>query len=91
MGIDLAKGIIDEIKKNFRDFDSHQFILELIKRDAVTYGNLLVKHGNVTTAHAEIAKFLKNNCAALGIIYDGDTSTNNIFGTPSKCAQWKIN
>lgn len=70
-------------------FDSHDFICEYIYRFPSSYGDLLVKHNNTTTAHAEIANFLRDNSSALNIRKTGDTESADIFRNIAPCASWE--
>ena len=72
------------------EFDSHEFIKEFILGCTRVYGNLLVKHGDVTTAHAEIANFLRNHVEELGIEKIGeDKISKDIFGNDVPNANWR--
>lgn len=70
-------------------FDTHDFIREYIYRFPYSYGELLMKHNNVTTAHAEIANFLRNNVGKLNIRKSGDSESEDIFKHRVKCANWE--
>jgi hypothetical protein len=71
-------------------FDSHDFIREYISKFASSYGLLLIKHGNVNTAHGEIANFLKANASELHIIQLQQPSfTPNIFNNTTECESWQ--
>ncbi len=72
-------------------FDSHDFILVLLKRYAAVYGQYLINHKNVITANAEISNFLRNHVAELGITQGDDVISRNILGNESKNASWKKN
>ena len=84
---------INEVKKIVemmpQVFDSHEFILKYIWEYASSYGNLIVKHRNVTTAHAEVGKFLLNKANELGIEKIGEKDSKDFFGNTAPCAQWK--
>ncbi|MGM9844491.1 MAG: hypothetical protein ACI30S_09750 [Muribaculaceae bacterium] len=86
MDIEEFKQIIDLLQDTF---DSHAFICEYINRFPTSYGKLLIKHNNVTTAHAEIANFLRNNSNELNIYKSGDTVSADIFGKITPCAKWQ--
>lgn len=86
MTIDEAISICDLLADVF---DSHDFIREYIYQFPYSYGELLMKHNNVTTAHAEIANFLRNNSAELNIRKAGESETEDLFRHMVKCAIWK--
>ena len=80
------------IEKLNPEFDSHDFIKVFIFDYPESYGNLLVKHKNVTTAHAEIAKYLLNHAKGLNIEKCSGFQSNesmDIFGNQTECAAWK--
>ncbi len=77
------------IKVLDREFDSHDFICEYIYRFPSSYGELLIKHNNVNSAHAEIANFLRYNSSVLNICKIGEMESADIFGTPTICALWE--
>lgn len=84
----------DEIVKLLpKEFDSHEFIRKFIFNYPQRYGQLLIKHNNVSTAHGEIANFLRNNSCRLSIeqsLYK--VYSNDIFGLQKLNALWhKIN
>lgn len=87
MDFNEVKTIVDAMAE---EFDSHAFFLKFLEKCPSSYGHLLIKHGNVTTAHAEIGKFLLNNASGLGIAKkDKDNNSPNIFGNIAPCAQWE--
>ena len=86
MDIKEVKTIVDAMPQNF---DSHEFILKFIWKYTSSYGHLLIKHGNVTTAHAEISKFLLNKTSELCIEKKGEINSKDLFGNIAPCAQWK--
>jgi hypothetical protein len=90
MQISIALEIIDDIKKEISQFDSHYFIREFIKKYPVMYGELLIKHKSVKTAHSEISRFLSNNAASLKIERIGNIESRTILDTIEECANWKI-
>lgn len=53
------------------------------------YGEFLVEHNNIKTAHAEISNFLRYNSERLGIIELDKVVSSNILGKPSECASWR--
>ena len=71
-------------------FDSHQFIRKFIYNFPSLYGKLLIKHDNVTTAHAEIANTLKNYSVKLCIqeVNGSKDISVDIFNNLAKCAVW---
>lgn len=90
----VAKSFIDKIKssgkKNDIFFDSHDFIREFIKSDAVSYGELLIKRGTAKLAHADIANFLKYHKNELGLEQRGKCFSENILKTMCECEKWEI-
>ena len=85
--INNVKNLVDEMDNSF---DSHAFILKLLERLPSVYGQLLIKHDNVTTAHAEISNFLRNNATDLHIKEEERKSESmDIFGIVNPCAQWQ--
>ncbi|MGM9814720.1 MAG: hypothetical protein ACI3ZX_01230 [Candidatus Aphodosoma sp.] len=86
MAIEEFIQIIDLLQDSF---DSHAFICEYIIHFPTPYGKLLIKHNNVTTAHAEIANFLRNYSNELNIYKTGDSESADIFGKITPCAKWQ--
>lgn len=86
MTLNEARNICSILKESF---DSHDFISEYIFRFPSSYGDLLIKHNNVTTAHAEIANFLRLNSAQLHIRKTGEIESEDIFRHPVPCASWE--
>ena len=73
-----------------QNFDSHDFIRKFIWEYPKIYGGLLIKHENVTTAHAEISNYLRYNASKLGIKeLDEKTESEDIFKTKRPCAKWE--
>ena len=76
-----------------KEFDSHEFIHKFIFNYPQRFGQLLIKHNNVTTAHGEIANYLRNNSCRLNIeqsLYK--VYSNDIFGLQRFNTLWqKIN
>ena len=73
-----------------QNFDSHDFIRKLIWKCPEVYGALLIKHKNVTTAHAEIGNYLKHHASELGIKeHDEKTESEDLFKTICSCAYWE--
>lgn len=86
---DISFEEVDHLIRLMNDtFDSHTFICEYIYRFPSSYGGLLIKHNNVTTAHAEIANFLRNKSIELNIRKVGDSESADIFGNNVPCAKW---
>ena len=85
----IISNVQETIFKMKQFFDSHDFIRQFIWDCPKVYGNLLIKHGNVTTAHAEISNFLKNYASSLGIIENGDNESEDLFKNIKPCAQWE--
>ena len=84
---DEIKIVVDMMDNNF---DSHAFILKLLEEYPAVYGQLLIKHNNVTTAHAEISNFLRNHAMGLGIKEkENKAESKDIFGSTKPCAQWE--
>ncbi len=79
---------LNAIDKMPAEFDSHEFILCFLNLYPRSYGELLVAHNRVQTAHAEIANFLRNNSAELGITKKGERVSPDIFGNLTECALW---
>lgn len=77
------------IRKMPCKFDSHDFILKFIFEYPAVYGGLLIKHKNVTTAHAEISNFLRNYSTSLRIKEKGKIESEDIFKFIRPCAQWE--
>ncbi len=87
MRLEEVREIVNRLES---EFDSHKFIREFIFACTRSYGNLLVKHGNVTTAHAEIANFLRNHAEELSIEKIGeDKISKDIFGNDVPNANWR--
>ena len=86
----MNEEIVKVIVKDMNDeFDSHDFIKEFIWRHPKDYGELLIKHENVTRAHAEISNFLLNHANSLGIKKTKEDGSDDIFGHVTPCAEWK--
>ena len=84
---EVIRNVVDMMESNF---DSHAFILRLLRESPSVYGQLLIKHNNVTTAHAEISNFLRNNAKVLHIKEEEHESESvGIFGIVNSCAQWQ--
>ena len=86
MDIYEVQTIVDEMPQ---EFNSHKFILKYLEKCPRSYGCLLIKHEDVTAAHAEIGRFLLNKSCELRIEKSGMTGSNNIFGNIDQCAKWK--
>ena len=64
-------------------------IKEFIWRHPKKYGELLIKHNNVTRAHAEISNFLLNHANSLEIEKTKEDGSDDIFGHVTPCAKWR--
>ena len=80
---------INVIKKLSDVFDSHEFIKWFIWKYPTEYAVILIKHNNVTRAHASMARFLKSKAKKLNIIQDGTTTSKDIFGNEVENACWR--
>lgn len=80
------KDAIDCIKET--EFDSHDFIRKLMEKHPHVYANILLKHENVTYAHAEIGRFLSNNSNELSIKNVGQRKSLDVFLNDPPCALW---
>lgn len=90
---EAIRNIIDEVPKRCI-FDSHFIINELIKRFSDEYlsfaGNLPTGSPNLTsTVHGQIALEIKNFTKEGLIEKIGESWSENIHKTPSKCTCWK--
>jgi len=83
----LMKAVVDKMTPRF---DSHEFILKLIWECPEIYGELLIKHRNVTTAHGEISNYLRYHASELGIkeLYE-KAESEDLFRIIRSCAQWE--
>lgn len=90
MNFNIVIEIINRIRECHSTFDSHLFIREIIKTEPVLYGELLIKHGTVNTAHSEISRFLGNHAKELGIARIGDIESETILGYKESCANWEF-
>ena len=73
-------------------FDSHAFIRKFMERYAREYGELLVKHGSVTTANAEIANYLRINSSKLNISQvEEKVDSMDVLGNVTPNALWQKN
>ena len=71
-------------------FDSHDFILMLLREYPELYGEYLIKHSNVTRAHGEISNYLRCHASELGINeLPEKVNSEDIFRIIRPCAQWK--
>ncbi len=79
--------IINELP---RPFDSHAFIRKFANRFQVEYVNLLHEHRATPfiVVHGQIALFLSDNQAALGITKNGKVRSENVFGLVNDNEQW---
>lgn len=73
-----------------KSFDSHEFIRKYIWECPESYGGLLIKHGNVSTVHGEIAIFLRSHLGTNGlpIKEDGEKPSEDIFKNIRSCVCW---
>lgn len=71
------------------EFDSHDFIRKLIEKHHVLYAVFLIRHRNVNTAHAEIARYLGKKATTLKIHGSGERKSEDIFGNETSCTLWK--
>ena len=89
MGIENFREVIQQLGN---EFDSHEFIEKYIWAFPADYGELLVKHNNVRTAHAEIANYLRYHAEELNIErLPGKSVDQDIFGneTENACGKKK--
>lgn len=90
MDINIFESIIEELIQDSNTFDSHDVIKKIIWSEPVSYANLLIKHENVTNAHAEISNFLRNKSNDLHIEkVNCAHKSPDIFGNDVECALWK--
>ncbi|MDE6721517.1 MAG: hypothetical protein K2J84_05145 [Bacteroidaceae bacterium] len=75
MELKQAKQIINNLED---EFDSHAFIQKFIKEYPESYGELLGKYKNITTANSVIANYLRTNASKLSIARS-ETNTNSIY------------
>lgn len=80
------KQVIDELGSSF---DSHDFIIGLLRRFPEEYGAYLIKYGKVNTADGGISSCLERNADTLGIRKTGETKSENILRNVSECAAWE--
>lgn len=73
-----------------RTFDSHDFILALLKKDPVSYFSLyrLCKE-SVPLTNAYISNYLVNNSSKVNIAFVGKTMSTDIFQNVSECAKFE--
>lgn len=76
MFISEAKSVIELLDEGF---DTHAFITAYIYHFPTSYGDLLKKHSNVTTAHAEIANFLRFHSIELHLEKLEKNTSSDIF------------
>lgn len=70
------------------NFDSHDFIKELMLRNRILYEEMVKKCGSVASAHGIISIFLLNHARALGIEKNGKILSENVNGKIRLCANW---
>lgn len=74
------------------EFDSHEFIKRYIYSFPKSYGILIEKHANISTAHGEIANLLRINSSTLNISKNIDgVCSHDIFGNDVQNAKWRKN
>ncbi|MBP5398729.1 MAG: hypothetical protein J6Y32_08960 [Bacteroidales bacterium] len=72
-----------------KEFDAHDFILQLIKKAPISYFSILRATGNnVALANAQISNHLKNNANLYSIEFYGKTQSHDIFQEISECAKF---
>ena len=76
------------IKKLGKNFDSHAFIRKFMELYPKEYGEMLVSHENVASAHGEISSYLSKNARDLNIKKIGSIHTLNVFLRASSNALW---
>ncbi len=76
------------IKKLGKNFDSHAFIRKFMELYPKEYGEMLVSHENVASAHGEISSYLSKNARNLNIKKIGSIRTLNVFLRASSNALW---
>lgn len=76
------------IKKLGKNFDSHAFIRKFMELYPKEYGEMLVSHENVASAHGEISSYLSKNARDLNIKKIGSIRTLNVFLRASSNALW---
>lgn len=87
MTIEDVQPIIDEGMSD--NFDSHDFIRELMLRNRNLYEDMIEKCGSVASANGIISIFLLNHASALGIVKNGEIKSENINGKITLCAKWR--
>jgi len=84
------KAIINEI--DGKVFDSHQFIQHFAKRHESEYIEALAQcktqTGQFRCIHSQIAQFLGDNQALIGVAKDKDVISKDIFGNDVPNASW---
>ena len=81
----IAIAVIKLLGKNF---DSHAFIRKFMELYPKEYGEMLVNHENVASAHGEISSYLSKNARNLNIKKIGSIRTLNVFLRASSNALW---
>lgn len=81
----IAIAVIKLLGKNF---DSHAFIRKFMELYPKEYGEMLVNHENVASAHGEISSYLSKNARNLKIKKIGSIRTLNVFLRASSNALW---
>lgn len=80
--------IQDVVEKMPNVFDSHEFILSFLRFYPRSYGERLVAHNSVASAHGEISNFLRNNSPKLKINKTGEDESTDILGNLAECVVW---
>ena len=71
------------------NFNSYDFIRELMLRNRNLYEEMIEKCGSVASANGIISIFLLNHPSALGIVKNGEIKSKNINGKITLCAKWR--
>lgn len=71
-----------------REFDAHEFILELIKQNPYAYFSVLyAADEKVALANAQISKYLSDHSEELNLVYTGRKHESpDIFRNNAECA-----
>lgn len=87
---DLSALFSSIIARMPRTFDSHDFILALLKEDPACYFSLYrLCQESVPLTNAYISNYLVNNSGAINIVFISKTMSPDIFQNISECAQFK--
>lgn len=72
-----------------KEFDAHDFILQLIKNAPVSYFSILRSaDNNVALANAQISNHLKTKASYFHITYDGKVTSLDVYQIPNECARF---